>query len=161
MVVWTAKVSKGKIIAILLVAVVIVGLLVSLLGGSDGGTETAETAVSTVASNEDRIAYLKGLGWDVNDEPVETQEVRIPAELPEVLQKYNELQLSQDFDLTKFGGKTIKRYVYEITNYPDTTDSYFATILVFKDNVIGGDVSSAAQNGIMHGLAYPDTNPQS
>ena len=27
-------------------------------------------------------------------------------------------------------GKTVKRYVYEVVNYPDTPDSYFATILV-------------------------------
>ena len=74
-----------------------------------------------------------------------------------MLQKYNELQISQGFDLAGYGGKTVKRYVYEVTNYPDTTDSYFATILVYKDNVIGGDVSSAAQGGLMQGLQYPKT----
>ena len=53
-------------------------------------------------------------------------------------------------------GKTVKRYVYEVVNYPDTTDSYFATILVYQDAVIGGDVSAAAQNGLMQGLQYPN-----
>lgn len=157
MVVLTAKVSKGKIITILLIVVVIVGLLIALCSGSKKGTETAETAATTVQSNEDRVAYLKTFGWEVSPDPVETQEVKIPAELPDVLQKYNELQKSQGFDLGEYGGKTVKRYVYEVTNYPDTTDSYFATLLVYKDAVIGGDVSSAAQNGLMQGLQYPKT----
>lgn len=157
MVVLTAKVSKGKLIAILLIVVVVVGLIIALCSGPKKDAETAETAASTVETNEDRIAYLKSFGWEVDPEPVETQEVKIPEELPEVLQKYNELQISQGFDLAGYGGKTVKRYVYEVTNYPDTTDSYFATILVYKDNVIGGDVSSAAQGGLMQGLQYPKT----
>ena len=157
MVVLTAKVSKGKLVAILLILAVVVGLLV-VLGSSaeeDGGT--AETAVTTVESNDDRVAYLQSLGWQVNPEPVESQEVRIPAELPEVLQKYNELQQSQGYDLSQYGGKTVKRYVYEVLNYPDTTESYYLTLLVHKDTVIGGDVTSSAQNGLMQGLQYPET----
>lgn len=156
MVVLTAKVSKGKLITILLAVVVVVGLLIALCTGGNQDAETTETVTTTVQSNEDRVAYLKSLGWEVDPEPVETQEVRIPAELPEVLQKYNELQKSQGFDLNEFGGKTVKRYVYEVVNYPDTTDSYFATILVYQDAVICGDVSAAAQNGLMQGLQYPN-----
>ena len=157
MVVLTAKVSKGKIIAILLIVVVIIGLLVALCSGANRDAETAETSATTVQSNEDRIAYLKSFGWEVEKDPVETQEVKIPEELPDVLQKYNELQKSQGFDLSQYGGKSAKRYVYAITNYPDTTDSYYATLLIYKDTVIGGDVSSAAQNGLMQGLEYPKT----
>ena len=154
MVVLTAKVSKGKIIAILLAAVVVIGLIVALCTGGEDA-DTAETTNITVENNEDRVAYLESLGWEVDPEPVESQEVRIPEELPEVLVRYNELQKSQGFDLTEYAGKTVERYVYEVTNYPDTTDSYFATILVWKDAVIGGDVSAAAQNGVMQGLNYP------
>ena len=157
MVVFTTKVSKGKLVAILLVIAVVVGLLVALSTGTenDAGTETTE--VTAVQSNDDRVAYLQSFGWEVNPTPVESQEVRIPAELPDVLQQYNELQKSQGFDLTQYGGKTVKRYVYEVLNYPDTTDSYFVTLLVYKDAVIGGDVTSAAQNGIMQGLQFPKT----
>ena len=154
MVVLTAKVSKGKLIAILLAAVVVIGLIVALCTGGEDA-DTAETTNITVENNEDRVAYLESLGWEVDPEPVESQEVRIPDELPEVLVRYNELQKSQGFDLTEYAGKTVERYVYEVTNYPDTTDSYFATILIWKDAVIGGDVSAAAQNGVMQGLNYP------
>lgn len=157
MVVLTAKVSKGKLVAILLILAVVVGLLVVLGSSAEEGGTTAETTITTVESNDDRVAYLQSLGWQVNPEPVESQEVRIPAELPEVLQKYNELQQSQGYDLSQYGGKTVKRYVYEVLNYPDTTESYYLTLLVHKDTVIGGDVTSAAQNGLMQGLQYPAT----
>lgn len=154
MVVLTAKVSKGKLITILLAAVIVIGLIVALCTGGEDA-DTAESTLVTVKSNDDRVTYLESFGWEVESEPVETQEVRIPEELPEVLVRYNELQKSQGFDLTEYAGKTVKRYVYEVTNYPDTTDSYFATLLICKDTVIGGDVSASAQDGLMQGLAYP------
>ena len=158
MVVLTAKVSKGKLVAILLVIAVAVALLVVLSSGAgQGAADTAETTVTAIESNDDRVAYLQSMGWQVDETPVESQEVRIPAQLPEVLARYNELQQSQGYDLTQFGGKTVKRYVYEVLNYPDTTDSYYLTLLVYKDTVIGGDVTSAAQDGLMQGLQYPQT----
>ncbi len=153
MVVMTAKLSKGKLVTILLIVAVIIGLLIVLCSGAKQGS-TAESAPAA-ASNEERVAYLKGMGWEVDPDPVETQEVRVPEQLPEVLARYNELQKSQGFDLCHYAGKTLKRYVYEIVNYPDTTDSYFATLLVYQNQVVGGDVSAASQGGLMQGLAYP------
>lgn len=158
MVVLTAKVSKAKLVTIALIIVIVIGLLIALCVGSEKDVDaTAETTSTAAATNEERITYLKSFGWEVDPSPVETQEVKIPKELPEILAKYNTLQQAQGFDLTEFGGKTVKRFVYEVTNYPDTTDSYFATVLVYKDAVIGGDVSSSAQNGVMQGFQYPKT----
>ena len=108
-----------------------------------------------VESNEDRIAYLASFGWEVEANPIETQEVKIPETFPEVLEKYNELQKEQGYDLTQYAGKQVKRYVYEVTNYPDTNDQYYATLLVYKDAVIGADITSASQTGTMHGLQMP------
>lgn len=157
MVVLTAKVSKGKLIAILMVIAVIVALLVVLSTKSGQDGSTAESAATTVENNDDRVAYLQSFGWEVASTPLESQEVRIPAELPEVLQRYNELQQSQGFNLEDYTGKTVRRYVYEVLNYPDTTDTYYATILVYDGQVIGGDITAAAQDGLMQGLSYPQT----
>ena len=151
MVVMTAKLSKGKLITIL----VIVALLLALCSAAK--KDSAESGVAVVQSNDDRVSYLQSLGWEVDPDPVETQEVRVPEVLPEVLARYNELQKSQGYDLCRYSGKTLKRYVYEVENYPDTTDSYFATLLVYQDQVVGGDVSSAALGGLMQGLNYPKT----
>lgn len=155
MVVMTAKLSKGKLITILLIVIVIIALLAALCSAAK--KDTTENTAAVVRSNDDRVAYLESLGWQVDPEPVETQEVRVPEELPEVLARYNELQKSQGYDLCHYGGKNLKRYVYEVENYPDPSDSYFATLLIYQNQVVGGDVSSSSQGGLMQGLRYPKT----
>ena len=159
MVMVTAKLSKQKLllIAVLLVAVVVV-LCLCLGGRDDAGTpDPAQEPVTVDAkTNEGRVAFLKVFGWEVAQEPVQTQEVRVPTEPNEVFQRYNELQRSQGYDLTQYAGKTIRRYVYTVTNYPAADGGpYYATVLVYKDEVVGGDVCSAAQNGVMHSFAMP------
>ena len=161
MVIMTAKVSKSKLIAIALIVLVAVILLVVCLtnSGKSGSAPAAENAVqaapSELKTNDDRVAYLASYGWEVAQEPVQTQEVRIPTEPSEVFERYNDLQVSQGFDLHNYAGKSVKRYVYQISNYPDTEDTYYATLLVYKNAVIGGDVSSSAQGGVMHSLCMP------
>ena len=161
MVIMTAKVSKSKLIAIALIVLVAVILLVVCLtnSGKSGSAPAAENAAqaapSELKTNDDRVAYLASYGWEVAQEPVQTQEVRIPTEPSEVFERYNDLQVSQGFDLHNYAGKSVKRYVYQISNYPDTEDTYYATLLVYKNAVIGGDVSSSAQGGVMHSLCMP------
>lgn len=161
MVIMTAKVSKSKLIAIALIVLVAVILLVVCLtnsGKSDSAPaaeNAAQAAPSELKTNDDRVAYLASYGWEVAQEPVQTQEVRIPTEPSEVFERYNDLQVSQGFDLHNYAGKSVKRYVYQISNYPDTEDTYYATLLVYKNAVIGGDVSSSAQGGVMHSLCMP------
>ena len=161
MVIMTAKVSKSKLIAIALIVLVAVILLVVCLtnSGKSGSAPAAENAAqaapSELKTNDDRVAYLASYGWEVAQEPIQTQEVRIPTEPSEVFERYNDLQVSQGFDLHNYAGKSVKRYVYQISNYPDTEDTYYATLLVYKNAVIGGDVSSSAQGGVMHSLCMP------
>ena len=162
MVIMTAKVSKSKLIAIALIVLVAVILLVVCLtnSGKSGSAPAAENAAqaapSELKTNDDRVAYLASYGWEVAQEPVQTQEVRVPTEPNEVFQRYNELQLSQGYDLTQYSGKTLRRYVYTVTNYPAADGGpYYATVLVYKNEVAGGDVCSAAQNGVMHSFTMP------
>ena len=72
-----------------------------------------------------------------------------------VFTRYNQLQQSQNYDLAPYAGKTVKRYVYAVTNYPDGQQDWYATVLVQGGEVIGGDVSSTRQGGKMHGFAMP------
>ena len=147
MVMVTAKLSKQKLllIAVLLIAAVVV--LCLCLHGSETPApqpDAAESVAADVKTNEGRVAFLQSFGWEVSEEPVQTQEVRVPTEGNEVFQRYNELQLSQGYDLTQYAGKTIRRYVYSVTNYPGGEGAYYATVLVYKNEVVGGDVCSAA-----------------
>ena len=78
-------------------------------------------------TNEARIAFLAEYGWEVSAEPVQTQQVRVPEEPGEVFLRYNELQVSQGYDLLQYSGQELTRYVYQVTNYPDSSGTYYAT----------------------------------
>ena len=108
------------------------------------------------ATNEARIAFLEGYGWQVEPEPVKTQQVTVPADPSEVFLRYNELQVSQGYDLLQYSGEELTRYVYRITNYPDEAGVYYATLLVKDGQIVGADVASSAKTGVMHGLKMPE-----
>ena len=53
------------------------------------------------------------------------------------------------------------RYVYKINNYPGATDPVYATVLVYKDQIIGGDVTDTSAKGVIRGFRIPkDAAPQ-
>lgn len=152
MVVLTAKVDFKKMLLILaLVAAVLLGLIL-FLGNSQ---QTFHTDHQDLASNDGRIHFLKGFGWEVQNSPKESGQVLIPQESNEVFDRYNALQKCQNYDLSKFAGKKVMRYVYEVTNYPGATEPVYATVLVYKNQVIGGDITNAAPGGKIQGFAFP------
>ena len=153
MMVMTAKVDKKKILFGAAAVLVLVIALFTLLGGK--GDDTTPTA-ATVSSNDGRVEFLKGFGWDVTNTPVESSQVRIPDKSSEVSDRYNALQKSQGYDLTPYAGKTVMRYVYQINNYPGAIEPVYATLLVYKNQVIGGDVTNTAAKGYIHGFKKPD-----
>ncbi len=160
MVIMSAKVSKGKILTGLVIAACVIALLAILLHKSEApasSNETQMTASADVSTNEGRIAFLASFGWEVSETPTETQEVKIPEEFNQVFTRYNQLQKSQGYDLADYAGKRVKRYVYAITNYPDGTPDQYATLLIYQNQVIGGDVTCTRQGGKMHGFAMPQT----
>ncbi len=149
----TAKVDVKKIvIAVVAVLALILGL-VALFGG---GEKTAETAAPGVSDNSARVEFLKSQGWEVKTSPKESGQVRIPQSATDVYRRYNDLQKSQGYDLTVYAGKTVMRYVYEVTNYPDATEPVYATILVYKNQIIGGDITDTSPKGTIRGFMNPD-----
>ena len=119
------------------------------------GAENSVPSTAKVRSNADRVAYLAEYGWEVSPEPLSTEELLIPAEMDESYQEYLDLQLSQGFDLTQYAGKRVKRYTYEIYNYPSGETGVQANLLIHRSAVIGGEVLSPRLNGFLHGLAMP------
>ena len=152
MMVLTAKLKKKNILAFVLVIAAAAAIL--LLTGRSRKSDVQLDA-RRAETNEERIAFLESFGWEIDPNPELTQEVRIPSEPNEVFTRYNELQKTQDFDLEPYSGKCVKQYRYRITNHPDTGAPVYATLLVCDGHVIGGDVSSASQDGRMHGFAMP------
>ena len=156
MFVFTAKLSKPKLLAagVLLLAAVVLIVMIAVSGGGTPAAPAGDT-------NDARVAYLAAFGWSVNAEPTEVQQVRIPdAADNKVFARYNDLQLSQGFDLTQCAGKEVMRYVYEVLNHPDATEPVYASILVYDGKIIGGDITDTSPNGRIHGFAMPGS-PQS
>ena len=162
MLVMTAKVDKKKIALILAgILVLIIGLVV-LLGGNDTQPTSASAAASAtaIAGNEDRINFLKGFGWEVTTSPKESSQVRIPKDSSEVFERYNTLQKSQGYDLTPYAGQTVMRYVYQVNNYPGATEPVYATLLISKNQVIGGDITDTGAKGKIRGFQKPQEMPE-
>ena len=144
------KANRKRIVAFLLLAVIVVGACLLL----QGREEEAAPPVSG-GTNEERVAFLESFGWQVQTEPVETREVMIPAEFNDVYTAYNVMQQAQGFDLKPYAGEICTQYLYKIENHPNDPEVY-ATLLVYGDQIIGGDVASTQVDGFMHGFA-PDS----
>ena len=155
MMVMTAKVNK-KMLALVAagIVVLIVGLILCFGGKDDTPTAATISAVSVV-SNDDRVQFLNGFGWEVTTSPTESSQVRIPEKPSEVFQRYNDLQKSQGYDLSRYAGQTVMRYVYKVNNYPGATEPVYATVLISKNQVIGGDITDTGAKGVIQGFKMP------
>ncbi len=153
MMVMTAKVNPKKIMLALAAVAALVLALILLLGG---GQEPAQTSAPAASNNDQRVKFLTDYGWEVTTSPTESSQVKIPDSTSQVFERYNALQKSQGYDLSKFAGKKVMRYVYKINNYPGATEPVYATLLVYKNQIIGGDVTDTAARGKIRGFRMPE-----
>ena len=147
----TAKVDIKKTLIALAAAVGLIIGMIFLFGGSDA----APTAATGMSGNDARVQFLKNFGWEVAQSPVESGQVRIPEKSTAVYDRYNALQKTQGYDLSQYAGKIVMRYVYKINNFPGATDPVYATLLVYKNEVIGGDVTDTCPNGQVRTFKMP------
>ncbi len=149
MMVMTAKVNMKRIAIVLAAIVGVILAIILLFGGNNNAAPTGTTAVS---SNDARVRFLNDMGWEVSTSPTESGQVRIPQEQSEIYQRYNALQKSQGYDLSQYAGKTVMRYVYKINNFPGATEPVYATLLVYKNQIIGGDITNTSAKGVVQGF---------
>ena len=148
MLVMTAKVDKKKIIIVAAAILAVIAILALLFSGNN----SEPTASTGVANNDARVGFLKNFGWEVTNSPTESSQVRIPENTSEVFERYNELQKSQGYDLSRYAGKNVMRYVYKVNNYPNATEPVYASVLVYKNQVIGGDITDTSAGGKVQGF---------
>ena len=152
MLIMTTKVDKRKLFLAAAAIIAAIAALV-LLGGGETSQPTAAMATAPAAdTNDARVKFLTDLGWEVTASPAESTEVRIPKSSDQVFDRYNELQKSQGFDLSRYAGKKVMRYVYKINNYPNAQEPVYATLLVYKDKIIGGDITDTTPGGKVQGF---------
>ncbi|MBE6948257.1 MAG: DUF4830 domain-containing protein [Ruminococcaceae bacterium] len=156
MFIFTTKVNKKKLLtgAVFVLAIIVIIIAVSSMSKE---AWSSSELTSVVKTNEERVLFLTSLGWEVSEEPIEEQVITIPKEFDDVYTQYNEIQLSQGFDLTEYAGLEATRYTYEVKNHPDTTGKVVADIIVYRNRIIAGDIQSTVMDGFMSGLDFPDS----
>ena len=142
------KTNKKRILAFLILAAVVVTACFLLRD------KKKETPVQqhVFTSNEERVTFLQSFGWEIEPEPVETREVMIPEQFNDVYTAYNDMQKAQGFDLRPYAGYNCMQYKYLVKNYPEKAEVY-ATLLVYDQILLGGDLACVEVDGFMHGFA--------
>ena len=151
--IFTAKINRKKIGAVMAAgAVVAVATVAAVMWTARPASAAVAPNPKGVRSAEDRVAYLREWGWQVTEEPTLVEELAMPKEFGEEYSQYLELQSAQGFDLSKYAGKRIKRYTYEVLNYPNGGTGIVAHLLMYKNRVIGGEIMG---DSFLHGLQVP------
>ncbi len=106
-------------------------------------------------TNEDRVGFIESLGIMVKDAPVSDEVFTAPDSFDRILAGYNEVQKAQGLDLTKYRGKRITHYAYEVENF-DYEGKVYANLYVYKGRIVGCDISSLDGGGLLSPLVGVD-----
>lgn len=158
MFVYSLKASRLKAGALLLlVSAAIVTAAISLYRPDTSEAVSArgtEIRFDGIKSEEDLLGFISSLGLEVKTPAYRSIDVDLPRVFDAVYSKYNDIQKQQGLDLSKYRGKTLHRYTYEVINYPvpdNTADGkVYLTLFVYKNKVVGGDISSRDFGGFVH-----------
>lgn len=164
MLIVTAKLPRRKL-ALGAAAAALLCCAALVLNLAPAGCQTAAVpagipSVKGIRTNADRVAYLNDCGWQVTEEPLAVEEIRIPEEMDESYRRYLELQTAQGFDLERYAGRRIRRYTYEVTNYPTGESGVQANLMLYRTTVVGGEILSPRMDGFVHGLLDPSSDGQ-
>lgn len=149
MFVLSMKTTRARIAA----AVVIVLLLVAVMVVSRSSVATMGAV--TVSDDEARRDYIASLGYTLAAEAPTVREVMLPADFDDTLAQYNALQQTAGYDLDAYRGCRLKRYTYAVTGL---SEDAVVNLYVYKNAVVGGDVSSTAAGGFCRALTPSDTD---
>ena len=145
-----------------IVALSLTVLLGMTLLGVSG--ETANTASSLSVSYDgirtetDRRAFLTAFGYEADENAKSTVEYTLPKALDAVLLGYNELQKEQGLDLSKYTGKTVTRYTYEIKNYEGYEGAVYANLIIYRGKIVGADLTGVGDEPFVKALTAKGTD---
>lgn len=100
-----------------------------------------------------RLEFAERVGCEIKDKNNFTiRTVNIPQEFSQTYTDYNMLQRSQGFDLTPYKGCKVKIYTYHSVKYKGCENEVQLNLLVYRNRIIGGDISEISLNGKMFPL---------
>ena len=137
---------KGVLFTALAIALLLTVVL-SVAAGKNGGM--------ILDSDEKRREYIAGLEISLSQEPAVVRNIIIPSQFSDVYSRYNDLQKQAGFDLWSYRGEYAVQYSYKATGFEN--DTVKVNLILYKDKLIGGDISSTRLDGFMTGLV-PKSN---
>ncbi len=109
----------------------------------------------TVRNDEDVAVFFRYYGYRVRLPAKSVSHITIPYDFDSDYLSYNQLQRQAGFNLRLYCGKTIEKRTYIIDTL---TSSHHieGNILIYKDRIIGGDVTDCSDGGFVHPLEGSD-----
>lgn len=152
----TVRGSTIKFCATLLLGVMLVTGLVFVLPQEESlqvGAVEGQIRYDGITDRQAMAAFLLQFGWQIAKEPISDETVVLPQKVEGVFAAYNLLQKEQGLDLAPLGGKRVRRVVFTVTNYPGAAGAVQATLFIYRNSVVAGDLSSGEPDGFVCGFA--------
>ena len=130
-----------------LAAVFLLTLLIIIVGGQ---FYAAANPTVDAKTNAQRVSFIKSLGLEPDDSNAQSKTVTIPLRFSSVYKNYNALQIKAGYDLSNYKGLTVTVYNYPVGRISaDNDDEYYVNLMVYRNRIIGGDISSRNFHGEM------------
>ena len=159
MFIYSIRASTVRFFACIFLCLAVLVLLLTL-----GSAETVYASASGreidyggIKTNEDRIAFIESFGIKVDPQAVREETFTMPDNFDRVIGGYNQIQKTQGLDLTKYSRKRVTHYAYRVTNY-DSEGAVYVNLLVYRNRIIGADISSVDDGGFVCALTDFDTS---
>lgn len=133
------------IFSICIVSALVIAVFIAQGGGMKGG----------YGSIEKQVEYARSFGWEVSEKPIKVQKFFISDSLDDDLKRYNEIQISQGFDLNDFTGCEVIRYSYSVKNYPHCSTGILLNLTVCDGYIVAADIQSVEGDGFIHSVKMP------
>lgn len=153
MFIFSIRASSIKFFAILaLTFAILLGLMLSGNTVPASGASVGEVDFSDIKTEDDRVAFIEQFGLRVKSAATDASDFVMPENFDRVVMGYNEIQKQQGLDLSKYAKKKVKRYTYEIEGYEGYDGAVFVNLLIYRNRVVGCDISSGDPNGFVRPL---------
>ncbi len=162
MFVYSFKATKIKLLASVAACILLATCAILLLPDTEHSVTVNSSEIDGkirfdgIKTVDDLVKFAENLGYSVDAVPAESVELRIPSKFDAVLEKYNDLQKSQGFNLGKYKNKTVSRYTFRVTALPDEKslpkEDVLLTLILCGDKIIGGDLFYTGENSSVTGI---------
>ena len=157
MFIYSIRASTVKFIVIALLLATTVGVI-AISGQAESVSAVSlatEIDYSGIKTKEQRVAFMKNFGIEVEAGSEEEESFRMPENFDRVILGYNQLQLKQGLDLSKYQNKKVTRFTYKVVNYKSEGEVY-ANLFVYRGKIVACDISSANPEGFVIPLTQVD-----